>query len=330
MLPELRHTQLWTWLERSIPAQQRANQHLDILKATLLAHGVNSRGWRLYLDYGDAIFDKLGKPWVAEDWLYTSGANAVAFLCLLQACEMDVLPPATLVRSMPQWQIPENRLRHVPPGFFRAAWKMCTVGEYTGTPIESLVEARIVPVCQWYFDTQQHEKPDANLLKAGWAALEARYLECVRDKKAREAVRADSGGRQAEWVTPVHSAEMDQYCFTALHNSAELKEEGQKMAHCIGSYAARCRHSSLRAFSVRSQKSGERIATLTVFYSPQSRNWQMDQIHGPSNSQVAEQVIVSSLRLLDCLDEATGADKNLLLAISQLRPAQQKSCITFW
>jgi hypothetical protein len=84
---------LWAWFEQNLTEGNRAKPELGVLKAALLARGLNSRGWRLYLDYGDAIFEKLGKPWVAEDWLYTSGHNAVAFLCLLQGCEMDVLPP---------------------------------------------------------------------------------------------------------------------------------------------------------------------------------------------------------------------------------------------
>ena len=84
--------------------------------------------------------------------------NALAFLRLLQACETDVLPPTALLRSMARWHIPEQRLDLVLPAFFRAAWKMCIVGEYTGAQIDTLVETRIEPVCQWAKFTQPPTK----------------------------------------------------------------------------------------------------------------------------------------------------------------------------
>lgn len=272
------------------------------------------------MDYGDAIFEALGKPWVADDWLYTSGHNAVAFLCLLQGCEMDVLPPKALIRSMPTWHIPRNRLCHVPSGLFRAAWKMCIVGEYTGTSIDTIIESRIIPVCQWYFDTMQHATPDSNLLKAGWAALEKRHLESlpVSPTVAPKALKNNI----ANWITPVMKAEIDNFCFSALRSSSDLQVEGQEMQHCIATYSERCKTSSLRAFSIRKRKTDERIGTLTVFYSLHSRSWQLDQIKGPGNSDVNERAIQASLSLLHFLDEATRSDMTLQSVMTQLGGTQ--------
>jgi hypothetical protein len=194
---------------------------------------------------------------------------------------------------------------------------MCIVGEYTGTPIDTIIESRIVPVCQWYFETKQHAKPDSNLLKAGWAALEKRYRESI---PACITLGEAQGGKNnviAEWITPIQEAEFDHLRYIALRSSSALEEEGRIMHHCIATYSDRCKSSSLRAFSVRSQNTDERIATLTVFYSSQSRSWQLDQIHGPSNSEVAEHVIASSLALLYCLDEATSSDMGLEKEMSQ-------------
>jgi hypothetical protein len=328
-LSELKHKQLWTWLEEYVPEDKRATRDFGVLKAVLQERGVNSRGWRLYLDYGDAIFENLGKPWVSADWVYTSRHNAIAFLRLLQGCEMDVLPPTALLRSMPSWLIPQNRICHIPTGFFRAAWKMCIVGEYTGTPIETIIESRIIPVCQWYFATKQHAKPDANLLKAGWAALEKRHIENLPVGKADDFEHAGVSPKKIEWITPIQRAEVGMLRYIALSSPSALDEEGQEMNHCIGNYDQKCRSSSLRAFSVRDRKSDEPIATLTVFFSSQSRSWQFDQIHGPGNAKVNQRVVEASVDLLHFLDEVTRADVVLQREMKRLGQVRQSNDQTF-
>lgn len=85
-MPEAVYSQLPLWLD----PRRRENAPVDpgTLKAELARLGINSRGWRLYLDYGDALFLPLGRPWIHTDQPFSSGPNAVAYLRLLQACEM--------------------------------------------------------------------------------------------------------------------------------------------------------------------------------------------------------------------------------------------------
>ena len=133
---------------------------------------------------------------------------------------------------------------------------------------------------------------------------------------------ARKNGIDAEWILPIRKAELDHFRFIALHSSSALEEEGKKMHHCIATYTDRCRSSSLRAFSVRHQETDKRIATLTVFYSLRSHSWQIDQIHGPSNTEVNDRVVESSLGLLHCLDDATRTDVELQRAMSKLGRVQ--------
>ena len=76
------HEQLALWFNVPVDGE---GVYLGLLKRELVARGVNARGWRLYLDYGDAIFEALGRPWVDADAPFSSGSNAAVFLRLLAA-----------------------------------------------------------------------------------------------------------------------------------------------------------------------------------------------------------------------------------------------------
>jgi len=305
-LPELRHLSLSLWATEPLAASPGDPAAMGALKAAVMRKGVNSRGWRLYLDYGDALFDALGRPWIGS-W-QGSQANeisALAFLRLLQACETDVLPPAALLRSMAHWHIPQQRLDLVAPAFFRAAWKMCIVGEYTGADMQTLLDTRIVPLCQWFFSTRQHIDADHKLLKVGWALLERRYHEFLATREHAEAALPTSTTAPAQWLTPVLQAECDGLAFVALTDAAALRAEGERMAHCIASYTERCQHTTLRAYAVTHGKTRQRVATLTVVYNAASQNWQFDDMKGPRNAAVSDEAMTAAFGLLCCLDDAT-------------------------
>ncbi|MDP2792917.1 MAG: hypothetical protein Q8O25_02360 [Sulfurisoma sp.] len=292
------HAQLPAWLD--LP-QRPDGVDLGLLKSILASRGVNARGWRLYLDYGDAIFDALGRPWVDVDWPFRSGPNAIAFLRLLAACEMDVLPPVELVQSMVAWHVPSDQIDAIPPQFFRAAWKGCITATYDPAVYFPIwLGEHIVPVAQWYFDTRQHQEPNLPLLKAGWRPLSQRYASCAGfHARARET---------DEWAVPVRSVEYDGLRFVALASAADLKTEGAAMRHCIAGYDGICRESSLRAYSVRHRKSGTRLATLTVAHAPGTGGWRLDEIKGPENAAVDEYIVRATHALLVSLDEATAGD----------------------
>jgi hypothetical protein len=295
------HEQLALWFD--VPVDEEGAD-LGLLKKALVARGVNGRGWRLYLDYGDAMFEALGRPWVDADAPFSSGPNAAAFLRLLAACEMDVLPPPLLVRSLRQWHIPGERLASVPPLFLRAAWKACVAADYSGDGsaehLKRFVDDEVVPLAHWFFATLQHQEPEANLLKAGWPTLKRLHQEWRREQTLQREARSPA---PAQWPVFVPAVDWEGLRFVSLASDAALLTEGDRMNHCIGGYGERCRSGMLRAYSVREGKSGTRVATLTVEEVAPGR-WKIDAIKGNYNAPVTKRVEEAAAAVLRSLEEA--------------------------
>ena len=76
----------------AIPALDEADAAQQ-LKVLLQKNGVNRRGWRLYLDYGDALLESLGSKLLNRQARQQSCRHVEQVLSLLAACEMDVPPP---------------------------------------------------------------------------------------------------------------------------------------------------------------------------------------------------------------------------------------------
>jgi hypothetical protein len=320
------HVQLAAWLD--IP-QEKSGIDLGRLKKALADRGVNARGWRLYLDYGDLLFDALGKPWVHPDWPIRSGPNAVAFLRLLAACEVDVPPPRILIASMRDWKIPRERLDLVPVHFFRALWKSCVVAEYESPEkpelVDRYVRSAVVSLAGWFFSTGQHVDPDANRLKAGWTSLERDYLVWLKEQLRAQEERSPA---KAEWPVFITKVEFDNLRFIALASDAALMVEGEEMAHCIGDYGKRCRGEMLRAFSVRDKKSGQRVATLTVEETLPGR-WSIDNIKGFENADVPTQVMHTAVAVVQTMEDAYHLQPGLRREMDQVRnalPAAAVAC----
>ena len=133
------HEALLKWFQMT--DEPIGKHRLNALKVILTQLGVNSRGWRLYIDYGDAMFTPLATHWFARHGKRRKGVVASHWLKLLQSCEMDVLPPPEMVASMAQWQVPENQLDAVSPLFLRAAWKSCAAAQYSNDGIDAFIKA---------------------------------------------------------------------------------------------------------------------------------------------------------------------------------------------
>ena len=292
-----RHRDLAYWLDLHAADSRQ-------LKNTLAARGVNARGWRLYADYGDALFDALGQPRVQRDHPFTSVENAIEFLRLLAACEMDVPPPRPLISSIKDWQLPRERLGAIPPPFLRTAWKACAEAEYAqpGNPgaVADFVREHIVPAARWYFESGLHLDGDPNRLNAGWAHIERRYREWRREQ-ARHLEAASPA--PAQWPLFVPAVEFDGLRFAALGSETALEAEGVEMMHCVGDYGERCRSQMLRIYAVSEKKSGVRVATLSVMeVSP--GYWDIDQLKGRYNAPVPQRVAMAAQAVIRALEDA--------------------------
>lgn len=291
-MPDAVHCQLPLWLD----PRRREDAPVDLgsLKAELARQGINSRGWRLYLDYGDALFAPLGRPWIHPDQPFSSGPNAVAYLRLLQACEMDVLPPPVLVASLALWGIPNDRLDGVPPLFFRAAWKAAVANQYAPRNATEFMR-EVGEVGCWFFTTGVCETAEPGLLKAGWPALLKRQKAWAL---AQVPVVLPKGAPTGdEWNPYVRRVEFGLYRFEALTRAAQLLEEGEAMQHCVGTYADYCRGGVRRIYSVRERKSGRRIATFSVEYVDYGNGklaWECDQLSGLNNAEMVQPDIMNA------------------------------------
>ena len=262
------------------------------LKRLLAERGVNGRGWRLCLDYGDALFSPLEEGFSPANLAYANGSNAVAYLRLLQACEMDVLPPPELVASLARWRLPNNQLSAIPPLFFRAAWKACVAAQYSDEGVSDFIESEVVPLAIWFFASASYQSIDDARLKAGWMTL-------MRLRREWFVAQARTLGEE-EWPPILRSMIWDTFRFSALYSEAQLEEEGNVMRHCVGSYADRCRSELLRIYSVRHYKTGMRVATLSA-KEVHTGHWVIDQIKGPSNAAVEQRLWRASRVFLDKL-----------------------------
>ena len=251
--------------------------HLGALKSILTRHDVNARGWRLYLDHGDVLFAPLIDFWFDRHGKGREGAVATSWLRLLQSCEMDVLPPPELVRSIAEWKVPGNQLDAISPLFMRVAWKSCAAAQYEDDGMDDFIEAQLIPLAQWFFCSGAHKSTNSGRIKAGWESLKRLRCESV-------AVEAKKLGTD-EWPPIVRKYESGPYRMLALSSESQLQEEGEQMGHCVGTYGDQCRFSSLRIFSVQYKKTGARVATLSI-KEAEPGSWVFDQLKGPAHADV--------------------------------------------
>jgi hypothetical protein len=269
------------------------------IKQQLAAVGVNSRGWRLYVDYGYAMFLPLGQRWCDIDCHDVRGKNEVAWLKILQACEMDVLPPPQLVESIAHWHIPGKHLDVVPPLFLRLAWKACVAAQYQEDGIEDFIEQELIPLAKWFFLSRSYQTVDIHQLKAGWNCMLRLRREYVAE--LTKVMGAD------DWPPVLRRYESGPFTMSALSYAHQLVEEGDAMEHCVGDYEDRCRFEPLRIFSVRYKKTGQRVATLSLLEKSPGV-WDFDQLKGPKNADVDLRVWQEADGLVQLMNRVSVTD----------------------
>ncbi len=294
------HRDLPDWI--GLHQQGDGRYDLGQIKAELASRDVNSRGWRLYLDYGDALFSPLRGPWIGHS-AHNNLIFAVIWLRLLQRCEMDVPPPPELACSLRDWDFPGNGLGHTPPHFLRAAWKACLAAAFSGADLDTFVREEIVPVARWFFGSGAFREIDPGQLKAGWNAL-CRLHDDWRWEQHPERERD-------EWSPLVRFVEWGNFRFLALSSQAALEAESRAMNHCIAGYADLCRQGDVRAYSVRDRHSGKRLATATMHYdgSGQAGPWCIGDVKGRHNDPVSCAIHEAVEALHRCYQDAWRGER---------------------
>jgi len=296
----LEFTDLPRWLGTGLSPEDSLD--LGALKTDLSKRGVSSRGWRLYLDHGDAMFNPLRKNWLTKQSAARQARAAVDWLCVVQACEMDVLPPHELVASLGEWKLPSGQLNEIPPLFLRAAWKATVLAQYNDANATDFVGNEVIPLAQWFFQSGAYKSTGPDRLKAGWESLKRLRREFV----ITEAQRLS----QEDWPPIIRKFESGPFVMIALCNESELAAEGEAMDHCVGTFGDICRYRPLRIFSIQQKKSRQRVATLAI-QELKSGHWEVNQLKGPSNADAGSGLWADIDGLLQIVNTVTRQDATL-------------------
>lgn len=85
--------------------------------------------------------------------------------------------------------------------------------------------------------------------------------------------------------------------FIPLCSPAELKAEGQAMAHCIGSCSHSCRRGTIHALRIR--RDGRHIGTMTIAQARSSGAWYKSDARGFRNAQLSEPTLQLCSQLIE-------------------------------
>jgi len=293
----VRHSWLPYWLRlggHAAPDDEPAK-----IKDCLTKLGINSRTWKLYAEYGDRLFHPLSNGLLSPEDPEASLANAIAYLRLLNGCEVDMAPPPELAAALSQCNLPDQSIAAMPIAVFRGAWRGLVEAGYRGMTARAFVVAEFIPVMRWYFADGRGRGLDLSRGKAGWSWLRGRWSE----EQARRALPAGP----KEWPTPLRGAQIGNVRFIPLQSTTALEDEGRVMRHCVGELAECCLKGCINVFSVRNAKTLDRIATLAL--RAEEGNWAIAELKAEQNHSPEEYVTRSAMSLLSCLAESAPAPR---------------------
>lgn len=283
------------------------------LKVLLQKNGVNRRGWRLYLDYGDVLLESLGSKLLNPQARQQTCRHVEQVLSLLAACEMDVPPPRELMGAMAQWPVAPG---DVPPLLFRAAWKACVLYQYTqpdAIALSTFIATEINPVMGWAL-RQGRQQLNEQRLRAGWPAIRRAYLDSLV-VDPHQSIGRDYP-EYTEWQIIVRQVDYAGYRFIALGNTTDLEVESKRMQHCIATYASRCRTSMCRAYRIIQIKQPQHVGTLAVD-TDYNGDWYIEQLQGQYNSELDARVTEATGAVLRAHEDACRLDPVLHQMVKQ-------------
>ena len=318
------------WLPQLLELQSPDSQ---TLKKALSLQGINARGWRLYADFGDSIFAPLGQLTQPGPQRQMQLQQALGLLKLLAACEMDMLPPPVLLCSIGQWQIPGRDFSLVPPGLLRAVWKACVAIQHEvpeqPQAVNEWIRAELLPCMRWYFQNRLHQEAEASWRNAPWHTVKRRWRQAMHAQLTSGQPAAMMPLAGAEWPVFVARVRYQGVVFQALHNTEVLRQEGQQLSHCVGSYAPLCRHSLLRIYAITEERTGQRLGTLSVD-EKQPGCWVIDGLHGPCNFEVSALVQEAAIAVVCSLEEAYHRNAQLRQQMQQCRQLKRTEDVLGW
>ena len=286
------HAWLPYWLNRD--RASLLGRDAKALRSALSEHGVNARGARLYLDYGDRLFQPLGATWIRQYDDALSLHSAIAWLKILQACEMDIAPPPDLVRAVASCCRTDAGLGSIPSVLFRAAWRGWSQAAYAGGPANSFLSEELTPVFRWAMHRIGKPGFDVHQAQRGWSWLRNAWKEDRRN-------RARPPGRR-EWAAVHDEVILKNVRLIPLTCVAALEDEGEVMEHCIAEYFQPNRlGSTALVFSAREPDTLQRLATIALRRTD-TGGWQIDDIKARDNTAPPSAVSDAAQALLGAVN----------------------------
>lgn len=279
-----------------------ADHDTDAIKSVLTRLGVNQRGWRMLLNFGELLFAPLQGALMHERRPLAAIENLAAFLRLVQQCEMDVPPPPELSRAWAHMKYPSpaDDLCEVPVGLFRAAWIETVRRQYRGGTLRELLENELPAVLDWYFRADQVRVLDCNQLRSPWAWFRQRQQEW------RE--RCTHRRYLDEWVPMLtHPVERQGLRVIELLAAQAVIDEAQVMRHCIDAYTDACESDDYRVFSIRHVGTGERVATFGIF--EYEERWVIEDVRGQNNVEMDESLWAIAEEVLRWCNESPSVSQ---------------------
>lgn len=303
---------LSTWLARSGATAPDAD--LGDLKTALSRLGVNQRGWRLLLSYGETIFSPLEGSLINYRRPLASLENLSVYLRLLQQCEMDVPPPPALVQAWGAMKYPDGpdlHLMDVPVGLFRASWLECVRRQYQGTSEREFLDMQLPLVVDWFFRAGQHQGLGTQQLRRNWDWFWSRYARWAE-------LCRHSFDHVRDWASLLGRASVVRGVLVVELTSADaIREEGRVMHHCVADCIEGCRAGRYRVFSLRVPRTGERLVTLGVTKDEGEDEWWMEDCRGEDNADAETDLLDAAADVVDMCTDAERSPRRVAVTIPE-------------
>lgn len=257
-------------------AYEKPCAHPGEITEAFKRHGINARAKRLYLELGDALIQPLSFHLSCLTREYAR-REAIAFLHLIQAGEMDVPPPRELVEAIGRLQLAQPAIEKLPAYLFRALWKECAQRLYRQEALGDWLQNEAIPIVEWFVRTNQDRHTDANQRRASWNSFSQRWEEWAYGSARPDGTRS--------WPALMKRFESGPFLFMELHHERDLHAEGVAMEHCVGAWVAECLTEDVHLYSIRTRRGDERLATMAIARS--NAGWEVIQLKGPRNQSVS-------------------------------------------
>ena len=253
----------------------------------------------MFLDYGDDLLKPLG-PLIRSRSAERNIRNAICFLRLVQAGEMDVAPQRELVATLCKIRLPAEGLEALPSHVFRAAWKECARRSYIGLDIVAWLDEEVVPVFNWYLtEPDAFDHAEKGRQSAQWVTHRRRWRDWL------DAPAAADGKRR--WPGLVPGLRLGAFVVRELCDESGLHREAEAMSHCVDGYVGDCLLGVARIFSITDKRTGVRVATLSLEIDTMG-NWVIGQVKGKRNADVTalRGIDEVAMALLRCVEDQQG------------------------